>query len=745
MDPPGYRVPQKEDVVYVTYRNLRHLQARVVDVQLGACVPDFNGDDRRDKLVHRLEWWHKNPDKMTQSWAMLLSEHFVAQPSAAPDENAYEDNYDDTPYWSFSPQPPQQRGKGKGKEQQQQQEQEAATPRAERPGDAGMGRDAGGCSPPLKRRLGQRMRTKSAKLREGGEPPWTPSRGLLPSLGSPSEATPSASPLVDDPLQDDPLQDDPLQDDPLEDDPLEGIPHVEEEAEEGEARRQGTRNPATTQSASASGSGGASGRLLQLPAPRAEAPNAPNAVNAQQAMVIATMFGVMHHQVMAVREDQVRHAELLAAQAAAGAAQARASAAQDRGMGQALRAIVSMLIPGMPGLTQPRLAMQPMQPMQLQLMPPPPMLGRDVLRMQEADERNRRDDIASDVVRLLRAGHGAPTMSPDGGYKDKCQWISLHRPREGVTPEPHVYIPHNMFGLMCHHHTTVKAAKDNSFRYAVCRACCDRHIDTVNGKVPMAYRTPGSGRSCIACCRQRNNNNGLYCAGCSAAFESSLKHADFRGIFVRELFKPLVAKLTTAVPSVELRFVDAEQRTEGFQGRAGDRRTLKRFDLLLQARCGHVRHAVGIEIVWTTDVKDESLKLKHDYLASLEPGASDVRRAVVVVYLSPLNKEAEMVILRQIVHALLTRGDALFAGANANKLSVLTLGSKMRADRNAANLTTRWNSLVADAGLAGRVVTRHFGCLYSPATLDHEWPFSCLFYENNVLSDAGIQLRKGTW
>ena len=492
---------------------------------------------------------------------------------------------------------------------------------------------------------------------------------------------------------------------------------------------------------------------MLVPAPRAEAPNA------QQAMVIATMFGVMHQQVMALREDQVRHAELLAAQArasaaqaAAGAAQARASATQDQGLGQALRAIMSMLIPGMPGMPQPR---QLMPPTQLQLMPPtqlhplpPPsaLFGRDVLRMQDAQERNRRDDIAADVLRRLKAGHGAPTMSPQGGYTDKCQWISLHRPREEVLSEPHVYIPHNMFGIMCQNHTTVKAAKDNSYRYAVCRACRDRKIEGVaDGKVPMAYRTSGIGRSCIACCRQRNNNNGLYCAGCSAVFKNSLEHADYRGNFVRELFRPLIAKLTTAVPSVELHFVDAEQHTEGFQGRAGDRRTLKRFDLLLQARCGHVRHAIAIEIVWTTDVKDESLKLKHDYLASLDPGASDVRRAVVVVYLSPLYKEAEMVIMRQIVHALLTRGDALFNGANANKLLVVTLGSKMRTDRNATNLTARWDALVADAGLAGRVVTRHFGSLYSPAALDHEWPFSCLFYENDVLTAAGIQLRKGTW
>ena len=101
-EPPQARLG---DTLHVTYGGKKYFKAKVIAVQLGAEVPNFTGDDRRDKLVHHLQW----ADDGCKSWAMLLPEHHVAQPRGPAPHN-----YEDAPLWSFSqPLPAPRKGKAK--------------------------------------------------------------------------------------------------------------------------------------------------------------------------------------------------------------------------------------------------------------------------------------------------------------------------------------------------------------------------------------------------------------------------------------------------------------------------------------------------------------------------------------------------------------------------------------------------------------------------------------------------------
>lgn len=294
--------------------------------------------------------------------------------------------------------------------------------------------------------------------------------------------------------------------------------------------------------------------------------------------------------------------------------------------------------------------------------------------------------------------------------RDACAFALSSKPDLANPPGGHKSTKNNSFvpmaalERMSNDYRFVGDAGNEVWRFHVCQNCKEHHVC-----VPMS----GGSSPCVLCLKTRAS--GAFCAGCNKDIVCNTNNQTvYLGNVVNAVMRPLAYKYRHN----NLIF-GTETRTSNSAGANATRE--KRFDMTMRASVNAIKLFVGVEIISTCDLTDDSLKTKLKWLQGQVEAHPNNRSVLLVVgtmgtYEQLHKRGLPLAFARSWLAAFMEHAD----GLPANKVLVVTLGLE--------------EAQCAKLGYAAGA--KHFAWGTLPRDLAHEFKYNMVHREPQWFEDA---------
>jgi hypothetical protein len=290
--------------------------------------------------------------------------------------------------------------------------------------------------------------------------------------------------------------------------------------------------------------------------------------------------------------------------------------------------------------------------------------------------------------------------------RDACAFALSSKPDLANPPGGHKSTKNNSFvpmaalERMSNDYRFVGDAGNEVWRFHVCQNCKEHHVC-----VPMS----GGSSPCVLCLKTRAS--GAFCAGCNKDIVCNTNNQTvYLGNVVNAVMRPLAYKYRHN----NLIF-GTETRTSNSAGANATRE--KRFDMTMRASVNAIKLFVGVEIISTCDLTDDSLKTKLKWLQAQVEAHPNNRSVLLVVgtmgtYEQLHKRGLPLAFARSWLAAFMEHAD----GLPANKVLVVTLG--------------------LEEAQCARLSAKHFGWGTLPRDPAHEFRYNMVHREPQWFEDA---------